>query len=198
MGYQADFGFDITILAKHVEAAEVVAREHLRKEFGNQVTEDGKDISNVFRYAWGQDLEVHEESPAPLLALASGSTRGDIRISGYVNKKWRDWEEPLMDELAPFIEAGGIIRIDGEDDYRGGWSFDGKTSNEWSEVYIDTADLKKLEEQAKELEIVKARLHVAEALLREAKPRASIALDAKITAYFKEPSPLEQLAKVAE
>ena len=43
------------------------------------------------------------------------STSRPITVSGLISKKWRDWEESLLDVLAPFVKDGGRVVVKGED-----------------------------------------------------------------------------------
>jgi hypothetical protein len=121
MGYEATFSFDLTIPAKHVEAAEEIMTERADSYW----MDDGDDFCSMFRCAWGEDVVAEEKTPPPLAALASGEVRGNIEISGVAYRKWRSWEEPLLDTLAPYIQDGGSISVEGEDDYATTWEFEG-------------------------------------------------------------------------
>ncbi|HUW11069.1 MAG TPA: hypothetical protein VM537_15165, partial [Anaerolineae bacterium] len=150
---------------------------------------------------WGEEM-ASEDVPNPLLALASGSARGDIYISGGVNRNWRDWEEPMMELLAPFIQAGGSVSIDGEDSFRTNWVFDGECMTRDDEEYICCSRLQELEAKEKELEIVKARLAKAgEMLANHARAFRSLNIKSvaqEIEDFLKETPALEQLAECAE
>lgn len=129
MGYHADFQFDIKIPAEKVEEAEQALADHfeIQEQIRRQRYEDRNALENYesdlpprnivqcFTELWN-DIEAEEEKVAPLVALASGTVRGDVYISGYVNKKWRDWEEPMLEVIAPFVKAGSSITVKGEDD----------------------------------------------------------------------------------
>lgn len=200
MSYEATFDFDLC-----VPAAKVAAME---KEFFRVLREDDEpeftpgSFCKEFNEHWGEGL-AEEEDPAPLMALASESARGNIYISGVAYKKWRSWEESMMESIAEFIQDGGTVSIDGEDDYRGGWEFDGECMSEWAEEYIHTERREELEGKEKELEEVKARLEQAEELLIHhislgRIERKTIDLLGQTEAFLKERSALNQLAEAAE
>lgn len=204
MGYEATFGFDLVI-----PAAEVEKMEH---EYFRVYLEDDDpgykpgDFCKHFNDAWG-DYLAEEDKPVPLMALASGTTRGAIHITGYAHKKWRDWEEPLLESIAPYIQAGGTVEILGEDNYKTNWEFDGECMVREDEEYIRVSARQELEAKEKELEIVKARLERAEGLLTEHLRIAPLygngltkgKHNQKIKEFLEEKKhPLEQLAECAE
>ena len=161
MGYMMYMEFDLHIAAIKVDEAERVFRKAL-----NDNGCSGRGDAEKYPLAWlitewlGEDDSIAtEEKPNPLVALASLQTRGDINVDGGSHRKWRNQEE-LLQALAPYVTAGGTVRCDGEDDYRGGYSFDGKGIEEWTEEYVTDSQLKTFDDNAK-------RLTEAEELLTE-------------------------------
>jgi len=162
MGYEASFDFDLRIPAAKVEEMEKAYFLHeertvspIHRESSSFYKQCG--FCEHFNDQWG-DVVASEETPAPLEALASGTTRGDIFIMGCVSKRWRDWEEKTLEALAPFIQAGGTVGITGEDDYHGGWEFDGETMSSWDEESVKCSRVRELEAKEQELAELKAFL----------------------------------------
>jgi len=134
MGYDADFSFDFTIPSAKVDQAEKALLAHIANSSKSDnpnydnldwiLTEtDSKTLAALFNAAWHADVAFEQEI-APLVALATLSTRGDIVFSDYVSKSWREYEEPILDVLAPFVEDGGTVRYKGEDfDCEQVWTF---------------------------------------------------------------------------
>lgn len=116
MGYYGDFTFDLTIPAEKVEEAEKALFQSLIDSQCYKPEElEGRHFTLVFNDVWGEPL-ASEEKPVPLKALAALSARGQITIEGFVQKKWRDWEEPVIEALGPYVADGGTVRILGEED----------------------------------------------------------------------------------
>lgn len=190
MGYQAGFEFDLVIPAEHVEAAEKAMIEVLKRDL-TRCTK--RTFCQAFNEAWGEGL-AEEATPTPLVALASGCVRGEITISGYCHKSWREWEEPMLDAIAPFVQKGGCVTVKGEDyDAPSEWRFDGRCRYTEDYENILTSERKELEAKAK-------RLEKAESLLRRLTtfgiPDDQVWND--VRDYLKPKAPLEQLAETAE
>lgn len=208
MGYQSDWIFDLRIPAHKVEEAEKVLYElmkHSDDSYNRGILEHVSPFNfcEAFNELWGEYL-AEEEEATPLVAIASGSIRGDIVITDYCDKSWRDWEEPLLDKLAPFFVVGGTIEVKGEDyECSSIWEVDdgplGKGLTAHHREPVCSNELRVLKRKAKKLE-------VAEALLTEHLRLADVVgngvargeLNRKIKEYFKKPPALEQLAEQAE
>jgi len=165
MGYHGEFGFNIVIPAKHVEEAEQVLYKQLGLLDGQVETPKEGGFCDVFNEHWGDTWSdepyAEERKPSPLHALADGQFRGEITIFGHTTKKWRDWEQPLVEALAPYVEAGGTISVKGEDwECASIWAFDGKTVVVDEYTPTSTKELEELRAKAE-------RLKEAEAMLGE-------------------------------
>jgi hypothetical protein len=197
MGYYADFEFDLVIPAEHVEAAEKAMIESLVE--GKQLNVgECSNICEAFNSCW--EHIAYEKEPVPLMALVSGTARGAVHIEGHAGKKWRDWEEPMLDAIAPFVKKGSTVTVKGEDfDAPSEWVFDGEVR------YQEDYENIRCEERA-ELLAKAARLEKAEALLRRLHDWNHVAMggfESKVwddldSFLPSEASPLEQLAKAAE
>lgn len=159
MGYMMYMEFDFHITATKVDEAERVFRKALKDNGCNYREDEQLPLAELINEWFGDDEIAVEEKPNPLVSLASLQTRGDINVNSGSHRKWRNQEE-LLQALAPYVTAGGTVRCDGEDDYRGGYSFDGKGIEEWTEEYVTDSQLKTFDDNAK-------RLTEAEELLTE-------------------------------
>jgi len=205
MGYYADFSFSIVIPAKHVPAAERALVKSLKASGEWDFLDKPKVIEgcfcNVFDAVWSAEwspegILSEEAGVAPLKALAGGSMRGSISITGCVNKRWREWEEPLLDELAPFFEDGSTVTVKGEDsDTPDIWIFEGGVRNVEAMRLIRDSEEKTLRAKAE-------RLETAEQLLRELREWNSWMvwppIWGRLDEFFREKTALEQLAEQAD
>jgi hypothetical protein len=192
MGYEASFSFDLRISADKVEEME-------QAYFKAQKKTDYRpgDFCEHFNSEWGDGL-AHEEAPVPLEALASGSTRGNILIIYSTFKKWRSWEEPMMESIAEFVDAGGSVEIHGEDAYKTNWCFDGECMTVEDEESIRCWRLRELEAKEKELEELKLFLESVRDWKKDCQTIASgWARWLKVEKKLFAPA-LEQLAEQAE
>ncbi len=174
MGYYGHFDFDCKILAVNTEQAEAALLAHIidrsteapRWDSLDWILQQAPDrkIVSLFNAAWGEDL-AEEQTPAPLIALANLSTRGDIVILGDCEKKWHTYEENLLDVLAPFIEDGGTIAYKGQDfECAQKWVFeDGIREEPLNDVY----DRSTVEETAEAFHVAQNLLKIASTLLGE-------------------------------
>lgn len=203
MGYNASFSFDLKISADKV--AEMEKRYFVEQQKDDDPDYKPGDFCKHFNSQWGEDL-CHEEAPAPLEALASGETRGDIFIFGEVYGRWGSWCDALMESIEEFIQDGGEVAICGEDGFKTNWTFDEGVMVTEDEEYIRVSRREELEGKEKELELVKTRLTKAEDLLTEHLMIAPLygngltkgKLNSRIKDFLKEPSALEQLAEQTE
>ena len=185
MGYYASFDFNLTIRAENVAAAEKILFEHASNGFALEKRLREGRFAEVFDDMWGEPLATEKEI-TPLQAVASGVMRGEVGIEGSCHKKWRSWEESLLEALAPFCEAEGWVVVRGEDDdCPQEWDIvAGEDGNFLSYNYQEPIRM----ERRGELEAKEKSLEKAEDLLKDILLENSISptLADRINSYFNE------------
>jgi hypothetical protein len=170
MGYYADFGFDMAIPAEKVEAAEKALIQHM-EETGHWALTHAEEqtISFLFNESWGDNI-AQEEKPNPLIALATLNSRGRVTFNEWTHKKWRSWEEDMLDVLAPFIEDGGTVTFKGEDyDCHEKWEFQDGTRNHIGHGVFELREVEDLRDK-----VARAERLLCEALERLPDPDSGL------------------------
>lgn len=132
MGYYGDFDFDIVIEATKLADAEKALATSER--FGKEFAKNYSSKIDEFLNAYWHDIDAEFDKPSnPLTALAGAASdgpdrdpRGDLVLEGFTSQKWRSYARDMFAILAPFVKAGSLVEIKGEEGERVRWEFDGE------------------------------------------------------------------------